>query len=115
MQLKTWNTITEEMLNPRLSRKVIHTQNMTIARIRLEKHAVVPEHSHVNEQISMVEKGTLKFVFDGVEQLVRAGEVITIPPHAKHLVEALEDSEALDIFSPAREDWIAGADQYLRG
>jgi hypothetical protein len=29
-------------------------------------------------------------------------------------VEALEDTVALDIFTPAREDWISGDDAYLR-
>jgi len=30
-------------------------------------------------------------------------------------VEALEDSLAVDVFSPVREDWIRGDDAYLRG
>jgi hypothetical protein len=29
-------------------------------------------------------------------------------------VEALEDTVVLDIFTPAREDWIRGDDAYLR-
>ena len=28
--------------------------------------------------------------------------------------EALEDSVALDVFSPVREDWVRGDDAYLR-
>jgi quercetin dioxygenase-like cupin family protein len=32
-----------------------------------------------------------------------------------HGVEALEDSVVVDVFSPAREDWIRGDDAYLRG
>jgi len=95
-------------------RKVIHTGNMTIARIRLQKQALVPEHSHVHEQVSMVEKGALKFIIDGGEQIVRAGEALAIAPHVKHSVEALEDSQVTDVFSPSRDDWRSGNDQYLR-
>jgi quercetin dioxygenase-like cupin family protein len=51
---------------------------------------------------------------EGREQIVRGGEVLTIPPHAPHAVEVLEDSVALDVFSPPREDWIRGDDGYLR-
>jgi hypothetical protein len=29
-------------------------------------------------------------------------------------VEALEDTVAVDVFSPVREDWIRGDDAYLR-
>jgi hypothetical protein len=46
---------------------------------------------------------------------VNAGETVAIPPHAPHMVEALEDSVAVDLFSPIREDWIRGDDAYLRG
>ena len=114
MSLYNWNAIAEEQLNPRLSRRVIHTQSMTIARLLLLKYATVPEHSHVHEQVTMVERGALKFILDGREQIVRGGEALTIPPNSRHSVEALEDSVVTDVFSPAREDWIRGDDAYLR-
>jgi len=88
---------------------------MTVARIRLRKGAVVPLHQHVNEQLSMIERGKLRFVVAGEERVLSAGEALTIPPNAPHLVEALEDSLATDLFSPPREDWIRGDDAYLRG
>jgi quercetin dioxygenase-like cupin family protein len=46
---------------------------------------------------------------------LRAGEILTIPPHVPHRVVASEDTLALDIFSPIRQDWIDGTDAYLRG
>lgn len=101
-------------MNPDLTRKVIHCQNVTIARIELRKGGVVAEHSHVNEQVSMVQTGAIKFISNGREHIVRAGECLTIPPNVPHGVEVLEDSVIVDIFSPAREDWIRGDDAYLR-
>jgi len=62
----------------------------------------------------MVEQGALKFVLGGKEIVVKAGEVLQIPPHLPHSAEALEDSIAMDLFSPVREDWIRGDDAYLR-
>ena len=87
---------------------------MTIARLEIQEGAVVPEHSHVNEQVTMVERGALKFSIEGQEQIVRAGEVLVIPPNAPHGVVALEDTVVVDLFAPAREDWIRGDDAYLR-
>jgi len=101
-------------MNPLLSRQAIHGQNITIARIKLSKSALVPLHSHPNEQITMLERGALRFVVSGLETILRAGEVLAIPPHAPHMVEALEDSLAVDLFAPVREDWIRGDDAYLR-
>jgi len=43
-----------------------------------------------------------------------AGEFLFIPPNVPHAALALEDSVAIDTFTPPREDWINGTDQYLR-
>ena len=87
---------------------------MTVARLYLRKGSSVPEHSHHNEQISMIEQGSLKFVIAGQETVVKAGQVLRIPPNVPHSAEAMEDSVAVDLFSPPREDWIRGDDAYLR-
>lgn len=114
MQTYRWDEVQMEQMNPLLSRQVIHGDTMTVARISLKKGASVPEHSHHNEQISMIESGALKFVLAGVEKTVRSGEVLRIPPHVPHSAEAVEDCVAVDLFSPRREDWIRGDDAYLR-
>ena len=114
MQTYRWDQVEKERLSDALSRQMIHGDTMTVARIDLKKGAVVPEHSHHNEQISMVERGALRFVLAGVEKIMRPGDMLKIPPHVPHSVEALEDSVAVDLFSPRREDWIRGDDAYLR-
>jgi quercetin dioxygenase-like cupin family protein len=114
MALHSWDKIPKEQMNPLLARQAIHGQTMTVARIELNKGCFVPEHSHANEQISMIEKGRLKFVLAGKEIVVAEGEALQIPPHVPHSAEALEDSVAVDLFSPPREDWIRGDDAYLR-
>jgi quercetin dioxygenase-like cupin family protein len=114
MDQYSWSAIPEETMNSLLSRQVIHTGLMTIARLRMKKGALVPVHQHPNEQVSMVESGILRFELAGREVLVRAGEVLRIPPDVPHLAEALEDSVATDLFSPCRQDWISGDDAYLR-
>jgi quercetin dioxygenase-like cupin family protein len=114
MQHYQWENVPREELNPLLARQVIQSDNMTVARMYLGKGCLVPEHSHHNEQISMVEQGSAKFVVAGEERIMHAGEALRIPPNVPHYVEALEDCVALDLFSPRREDWIRGDDSYLR-
>jgi quercetin dioxygenase-like cupin family protein len=115
VKLYNWTDIPEEPLNPAITRQMIHGQHMTVARIRLRKGAVVPLHQHSNEQITLLERDKLRFVIAGEERTINGGETLVIPPNAPHLVEALEDSVATDLFSPVREDWIRGDDAYLRG
>ena len=109
-----WNEIEREQMNPLLARQVIHGVNTTLARLDIAKGAVVPLHHHVNEQMSVMLEGKLRFVVDGVESIVSAGDVMVIPPNAPHMVEALEDSLVFDVFSPVRSDWLSGDDAYLR-
>jgi quercetin dioxygenase-like cupin family protein len=114
MQIYEWNQLEKEQLSPTFARQVIHTDAMTVARVYLRKGCSVPEHSHHNEQISMMEQGLLKFVIAGQEKVLKAGQVLRIPPHVPHSAEALEECVAVDLFSPPREDWIRGDDAYLR-
>ena len=114
MELYNWDQLPAEQMNAMVVRKVIHSGQMTIARLKILKGAIVPEHSHVNEQIANVEHGALLFHIGGVDQVVNAGESLVIPPHVPHGVVALEDTVVTDVFTPRREDWIAGDDAYLR-
>jgi quercetin dioxygenase-like cupin family protein len=114
MKLHRWSEIPVEVLNPFLSRQAVHCDRITLARLMLKKGAVVPRHQHENEQVTTLEQGRLRFVFDEGEVIVAQGDSLQIPSHAPHLVEALEDSVALDLFVPVREDWVRGDDAYLR-
>lgn len=58
--------------------------------------------------------GALKFIMDRTELVVRAGEVLQISSWGEHAAEALEDSVAMDVFSPIRRDWIDKTDDYFR-
>jgi len=114
MSVHDWSHVLEEPLNPFFTRQAIHTERMTVARLRLKKGALVPSHSHMNEQVTMLMEGELRFTVDGRQQTICAGQVMEIPPNAVHSVEALTDSLAIDLFSPVREDWVRGDDAYLR-
>ncbi len=114
MERHNWTAIPEEKMNPLLSRRVIHTEQMTIARMGLAKGAVVPLHQHVNQQVTMLTSGALEFEMGDQSFVLKAGDVLVIPPNLPHRVVALEDSTATDLFTPPREDWIRGDDAYLR-
>ncbi|HXV15714.1 MAG TPA: cupin domain-containing protein [Gemmatimonadaceae bacterium] len=101
-------------MNPLLQRQFVVGGELMIARVLLKKGCVVPMHSHVNEQLTYILEGALKFFIDGKEIIVRAGEVLCIPPNMPHEAHALEDTVDLDVFNPPRADWINKSDAYLR-
>ncbi len=110
-----WNSVDIEALNPLIGRQFIVGRDIMVARVLMKKGAIVPEHSHVNEQVTYILAGALKFWIDGREIVVREGEVLTIPPDMPHKAEALEDTIDLDVFNPPRADWMNKDDSYLRG
>ncbi len=114
MRVHLWNDSNAEPMSPLISRQVLHAETMTMARLVIKKGGVVPLHQHVNEQISTIIEGVLLFEIDGRQVTVGAGESLVIPPDIPHKVEALEDTIAVDVFSPVREDWVRGDDAYLR-
>jgi quercetin dioxygenase-like cupin family protein len=112
-----WKDIPREKLNEDISRRLITGENMMISHVYLDKGAVVPKHSHHNEQITYVLEGALKFLLgekQDTEVIVAAGEVLTIPPNLPHSAVALEDTLDVDVFNPPRQDWLDGTDAYLR-
>jgi quercetin dioxygenase-like cupin family protein len=118
-----WSELPTEKLNPLLSRRMINAGKITVAQLAMKKGALVPRHAHPNEQTSCVTAGRLQFWLGPNAELgeespatvVAAGEVLAIPANMPHRVRAMEDSVAMDIFTPPREDWLSGKDDYLRG
>jgi quercetin dioxygenase-like cupin family protein len=114
MKMHKWGTIPKEQTSPTIARQAIHASNMTVARIHLAKGAVVPEHSHPSEQLTTLVEGKLLMRIGGVECVAEAGDMVEIPPDVPHSVEVLEESVAVDVFAPRRDDWLRGDDAYMR-
>ena len=109
-----WNTVEIEELNPLIGRQFVVGRDIMVARVLMKKGAIVPQHSHVNEQVTYILEGALRFWIDGKVIVVQAGEVLTIPPNMPHKAEAIIDTVDLDVFNPPRADWINKDDSYLR-
>src|SRR5262249_18459481 len=112
-----WEDLPREALKPDLARRLISTERMMLAQVYLDKGCVVPRHSHENEQLTYIVDGLLRFWLgeDESETVdVAAGEVLHLPSNLPHKAEALETTLDIDIFCPPRQDWLDGADAYLR-
>lgn len=75
-----------------------------LGRMNLVRYAagtVFPAHSHVNEQILMVQAGRYRIAVEGNEHVLEVGDVIVIPSYSVHEVEALVDSSHIEFFAPA--------------
>ena len=113
-----WEDLPLEQLKPDLGRRLVTGERMMIAHVYLDEGAIVPKHSHENEQLTYILEGALRLWLgeDDDEEMfdVRAGEMLHIPPNVPHRAEALEQTLDMDVFSPPRADWLYGSDAYLR-
>lgn len=112
-----WDDLEKERLNERIGRRMITAERAMLTHVYLDRGAVVPMHSHENEQITYVLEGALRFWIrdeDSEPIDVRAGEVLVLPSWVPHKAVALEDTLDVDIFTPPRQDWLDGTDDYLR-
>src|ERR1700741_4206083 len=112
-----WDEIPKEPLSDMLDRRLITGDRMMLAHVYLKKGAIVPRHSHENEQLTYILEGGVRFwIGEDEAQVVdvMAGEVLHIPSLVQHKAEALADTLDVDIFSPPRQDWLDKTDDYLR-
>jgi pterin-4a-carbinolamine dehydratase len=112
-----WSDVTAEQLNPSMVRRMLHGDRILVASMQLKDGFVVPLHQHVNEQVTLVKSGTIRFRLGADRSQVievHAGEVLVIPSNLPHEAQMIGDVEEMDVFTPLREDWLGGTDDYLR-
>ncbi len=112
----TWNEMPRERVTNRIDRRIVCGEHAMVAHVYLQKGAVVPEHSHHNEQLTYILTGKLRFwVGDDFSEVfdVGEGEVLHLPSNVPHKAEAIEETLDVDIFSPPRQDWLDHTDDYF--
>ena len=74
--------------------------------VKLKKGAVLPEHSHPQEQTGYLISGRLRFFRGDEETIVSVGDAWNFAGEEMHGAEALEDTVVIEVFSPLREDYL---------
>jgi quercetin dioxygenase-like cupin family protein len=89
-----------------ISRKtLVYNNDIMLCYFFLKKDAEVPLHNHKEHQVGYVVRGKLKFFTEEKEFIAKEGDSYIFDSNIKHGAIILEDSEVIDIFSPARADY----------
>jgi len=81
-------------------------EGLTMIESCFEAGSDAPLHAHSNEQTGYVIKGKFEFEIDGKKTVLSEGDSFYVEPNLSHGCKALEDSIFLDVFSPARKDFL---------
>lgn len=106
-QAWNWDTIPRETVSPGIVRQMIHGERLMICRLTIAPGVDTPRHNHTHEQITVVEKGRVRYVLGTDERVFGAGDVILLPGGVWHGATMLDEEVVLvDIFSPIREEFL---------
>ncbi len=82
-----------------------HNNQLMLVRHYFEKGWVGTRHSHPHTQLVYVVSGAIRAEMDGRVIEARAGDSFVVDGGVEHQASAIEVSEVLDVFTPAREDY----------
>ena len=101
-----------EPAEPGVTRQVLgHDPELMMVRVTFAQGAVGYIHSHPHRQVTYVEHGRFAFVLDGTVTEVAQGDGWFVPPGVRHGATAIEAGALIDVFTPARADFLARAEQ----
>lgn len=96
-----------ETVDQGVQRKILgHDDQVMMVCVRFEKGAIGSLHHHVHRQISYVESGSFEVSIDGQKQILKKGDCFFVAPDLVHGVVALEAGTLVDVFTPARMDFL---------
>ena len=93
-------------LAPGVNLRVMWGEKVMMSLVEIAPKAVVPTHSHPHEQAGLILHGEFDFTIGGKTKRLRQGDAYMIPGGVEHGLTGSDGwSQALDIFSPPREDY----------
>jgi len=85
---------------------LVHGEKTLMSKFVMERGSSLPKHSHPYEQTGYLLKGKICLTIGDKSFEVNPGDSWCIECGTGHSAEILEDSAALEIFTPPRADYI---------
>jgi quercetin dioxygenase-like cupin family protein len=96
-----------EDLGGGVSRQVLgYDAQLMMVRVRFHAGAVGALHHHPHRQATLVESGRFQVDVGHEARVLQAGDAFFAAPDVEHGVVALEAGVLVDVFTPAREDFL---------
>jgi quercetin dioxygenase-like cupin family protein len=97
-----WETVAEGVKRQILG----YGPDLMLVRVEFEKGAVGALHHHPHRQVTYVAAGAFEATVDGQTHRLVAGDSFFVAADLVHGVVALERGTLVDVFTPAREDFL---------
>lgn len=99
--------IEKTILDGKVSRKVLgYGGSLMLVEVIFNKGGTGTVHTHANEQVSYIAKGSFEVEVGDEKKVLKQGDSFYVPVNVPHGVAALEDAVIIDVFTPARSDFL---------
>jgi len=88
-------------------RPLVHGNKTLMTEFRLRKGAILPRHTHPHEQTGYLVRGRIR-VSIGSETYEAGPATVGAFREGRTRRDILEDSVAVEVFAPARDDYLPG-------
>jgi len=96
-----------EDLGDGLKRQILaFDSKLMMVKVFFEKGAIGNAHHHPHRQVSYVESGVFEVSLGNQMQTLKNGDSFFAAPEEVHGVVCLEPGVLIDVFTPAREDFL---------
>lgn len=85
---------------------LVHGEKTLLVEFRMEKGALLPRHSHPHEQTGYLVSGSIELTIGSETFSVKPGDSWCIAGNIEHNAVILEDTVAVEVFSPVRDDYL---------
>lgn len=85
---------------------LVHGEHTLMVEFRLRKGTLLPLHSHPHEQSGYLVQGGMQLTIGTLSHEVLPGDSWCIPGGVSHGAKVSEDSVAVEVFSPVREEYL---------
>lgn len=108
-QHANWSALPAAHVAEGIERQMVWGERLMVCRLRFAPGVVTPVHTHPHEQITLIERGRVRFFVEDAELVAGPGQVLRFPSNVPHGATMLDEEVVLvDIFSPVREDFLPG-------
>jgi len=94
-----------EMLPGIVRRTLNEGARAMLCELTMKAGSLVPAHTHPHEQIGYLASGRFRFRLGDRWMEMGPGDSWCVPGGVEHEVEVLEDTVAIDVFSPPRDEY----------
>jgi len=86
---------------------LVFGKNTLMTEFKLEKGKSLPRHKHPNEQTGYLVSGHIILHINEQKFEILAGDSWCIPGDTEHGADVIENSIAIEVFCPIREDYLS--------